>query len=362
MMNSRLLFKIVAYPFLIFIAILILLSNPGYSKELCLSGDHGLRLIVDDNLAETSISEENKLRGSICEIEDISDSAFKVTVLVRKIFRKNMDEITLNNYSDEVLRIYQKGFSPDITMIEKKQIIIPSRGYQITFYSNHTKSLLIHYATVNSGFEYNIGVTFPEDGRTKYISKVQRILEGVKFIDNPSLFNRLLSMDFSLLKLDSVKIPYPKDWRVFSSENISELKEWEFNDHLYSSLLLNKDATYVFKSKYENEQLFTMTLAIIPKEIDLETVYPNVKQQTNALYAKDYGSNYVDRSKGKTMIKERTYYNFMFETTASGNYSILYKYWFVNKGFTYLIGFKTPTVWFSALKQKMDELIERIEY
>ncbi len=361
-MNSRLLLKIVACQFLVLIAILIILSETVYSKELCLSNDHGLRLIVDDNLVETSISEENKLSGSICEIEDISDSVFKGTILVRKIFRKNMDEITLDKYSDEVLRMYKRGFSPDITMVEKKQIIKPINGYQMALYSNQMKSLIVHYATVNSGFEYNIAFTFPEDGRTKYIPVVQRILEGIKFIDDLSLFNRLLSMKLSLFKLDSVKIPYPENWRVFSSENISELKEWEFNDHLYSSLILNKEATYVFKSKYENEQLFTMTLTVIPKEIDIERLYPSVQQQINSLFVKDYGPKYLDKSKGKIVIKERTYYNFTFETTKAGDYSTLNKYWFSNKSFTYLIGFKTPTVWFSALKPKMDELIERIEY
>ncbi len=329
---------------------------------MCLSNGHGFRLIVAESLAETSISQENKLGGSVCEIEDTSDPAFKVTILIRTIFRKNMDEITLDKYSEEVIRIYKKGFNSDITMIDKKKILIPSYGYQMTLHSKQMKSLLIHYATVNNGFEYNVVFTFPEDGKTQYVSKAQEIMKRLKFIDELSLLRKVINMEFLFLEIDSIKIPYPNDWQVFSSENINELKEWEFNDNLYSSLLLNKEATYVFKSKYENEQLFTMTLTVIHKEIDLERLYSIVQQQTNSLFVKNYGSNYVDKSKGKIVIKEKTYYNFMFETTKANDYSTLYKYFFANKGFTYLIGFKTPTVWFNALKPKMDELIDRIEY
>ena len=329
-------------------------------KTFCLSNKHGIRLIADGGLIETPVPEMDKQSGAVCELEDEVDSRFKITIFSHNKFSKNIDERSLDSFSDEVLKTIGKTLSPDTQIQDKKQVLLSSLGYQVLLYSPLKKYYLVYYATVRNGFEYKVIFTFPADRKAISISRAANILEGLMFSYPAVLVEKINNSGFSFLDINSVKIPYPQDWQVFSRENISELKKVEVVDNFYSKLLSGNDASYVFKSKYGNEQLFTMTIMLIPKKLDLEAMYPDMRRQTNSLFTKDYGAYYLDKSQGKIVVAGKAFYNFTFEATKPSNYFTLYQFWFVDKGSTYAVKFKVPSEHFSVLKEKMDDVIDNI--
>ncbi|MGD1075552.1 MAG: hypothetical protein ABR903_05675 [Thermodesulfovibrionales bacterium] len=342
---------------------LLLLSGDLFARDFCPSNAHGFHLTVgDDTLVETTISEQNRKSGSVCELQNLSDGALKVTLFARKTFKEDIYGTSLEQFLESYLKVYRKTFSSDVAILDKKEVFLPMPGYQLIFRSDSMKCLIVLYSTVKGGLEYFVAFTFPVSGKDRYMPLVQDTIKGLSFTSQIPLVLSMNTTPLSFLDLNLVKIPYPKGWQVYSAENVEELKRSEVDDHLYSKLIINEEATYVFKSKYENEQLFTMTLAIIPKPLDLDRLYPDVRRQVNALFQRDYGPDYTDKSLGRIVIKERPYYNFTFETSKSDHHSVLYEFWFVNRGLIYVVKFKTPTALFQTLKRKMDEVIEQIEY
>ena len=272
-----------------------------------------------------------------------------------------MDEMTLDNFAEAGLGVFRKFLGQNTKVLEKAQLSLARPGYQITLQTEEPKLFIVLYATVSNSFEYNFLFSFPAKTKERS-SKVQAILEGIRFTNDMWFLKRINETGFSVLEVEGVKIPYPKGWKVFSADDIEELRRVEFNDHFYSKLFVNKEATHVFKSKYEKDQVFTMTLALITKHIELEEHYLGTRKLVNSLFAKDYGTNYIDKSQGKLLVRGRAYYNFAFETLEPNNYSTLYQFVFLHQGFTYMIKFKTPTSLFGVLQGTLDQIIDKIQY
>jgi hypothetical protein len=344
------------------VALFLLSTSDLLAREFCLSNSHGFRLSAEDTLVETTILELNKINGSVCELENIYNKSFLVTLFVHKTLKKSILGTSLDEFGESQLRMYKKTFGMDVELLDKKNVSEQAQGYLLTLRSCKMKNFIIHYATVNSGLEYTAVFTFPEQNKAKYEPLVRNTLKGLNFATPIQLIKSINTMSLAILKLDTIRIPYPKDWRVYSAQNIDELKKSEVDDHFYSELFLSNSVTHVFKSKYENEQLFTMTVYTIPKQLNLEQQYSDLRDHVNSLFQKDYGSNYLDKSLGKIVIKGRPYYSFIFETKKADDSAVMYQLFFVNKGITYILKFKSPAILFQALKPKMDEIIEKIEY
>ncbi|HVO65172.1 MAG TPA: hypothetical protein VMT12_01725 [Syntrophales bacterium] len=52
-------------------------SEGAWAREFCLSNAHGIRLVADEGLVETPVSEQSRMSGSVCELENLSDGAFR---------------------------------------------------------------------------------------------------------------------------------------------------------------------------------------------------------------------------------------------------------------------------------------------